>query len=148
MIHRDLWQWHATLKKITSFLSFSFAASPAGRDFPHADDALLRPPPRVAERREVLLNKSKTFKKKCMFKIYKLFRSYMVTVQKLLRHCVKLGVASRLPQISPEALTLCCFFFLFLRLAVWTLLCSSIISKAQRMTFHQRGTWSRTVALL
>lgn len=31
-------------------------------------------------------------------------------------------------------------FFLFLRLAVWTLLCSSVISKAQRMTFHQRGT--------
>lgn len=59
----------------------------------------------------MLLNKSKTFEKKCMFKIYKLFRSYMVTVQKLLRHCVKLGVASRLPQISPEALTLCCFFF-------------------------------------
>lgn len=87
------------------------------------------------------LIRAKLFKKKkCMFKIYKLFRSYMVTVQKLLRHCVKLGVASRLPQISPEALTLCCFFFLFLRLAVWTLLCSSIISKAQRMTFHQRGT--------
>lgn len=42
---------------------------------------------------------------------YKLFRSYMVTVQKLLKHCVKLGVASRLPQISPEALTLCCFIF-------------------------------------
>lgn len=58
----------------------------------------------------MLLNKSKTFKKKCMFKIYKLFRSYMVTVQKLLRHCVKLGVASRLPQISPEALTLLLFF--------------------------------------
>lgn len=57
------------------------------------------------------LIRAKLFKKKCMFKIYKLFRSYMVTVQKLLRHCVKLGVASRLPQISPEALTLCCFFF-------------------------------------
>lgn len=54
------------LKKITSFLSFSFAASPAGRDFPHADDALLRPPPRVAERREVLLNKSKTFFKNAL----------------------------------------------------------------------------------
>lgn len=48
-----------------------------------------------------------------MFKIYKLFRSYMVTVQKLLRHCVKLGVASRRPQISPEALTLCCFIIFF-----------------------------------
>lgn len=48
-----------------------------------------------------------------MFKKYKLFRSYMVTVQKLLRHCVKLGVASRLPQISPEALTLLLFMFFF-----------------------------------
>lgn len=126
-------------KKITSFLSFSFAASPAGRDFPHADDALLRPPPRVAERREVLLNKSKTFFKNALQTLPFIHGDCTETVKTLRKTWRSFETSTNFPR-GVNTLLLYFYFFLFLRLAVWTLLCSSIISKAQRMTFHQRGT--------